>query len=626
MDPIVIDADELDVASGTNIAMELVPGNPPAAAVQAPPATGSAVEKPCYQCRIDGCNRTFSTPSNRSRHEKTHDVGGDTPHQKCDFCDKVFGSVSLLSQHAATCRSVPSKKANKTKKTSTASVTASSVSSHNSVPSAKSTELLRTTLKGKKKRLKPVSAVLPDPELASSNLLGKRVHSMMGSYTAEEDNDESQPAADPDQESPHSTDSDSPDSEPSQQSYQSISDEELMRVIGKFIEWLSQGSHTVFEQVVKKKRVTTTSQLRPVVTSLKFIVSLMVQHQLISMDDLHLNKVIQLDKVQKLFEIVRKRGVGAGRIHALSLLLKKVCVFICSSQSLKTNMCIMPQSIPSYCLLESICEESGKERKMVQSDKRVLQISSERDARFRNNKPKPYVLLTKDHLKQIVETCMQRLEALGKKLSVATGGGSTVATRKLANQFTSYLITVSFVLLLAPRQQVLRQVVVGQSLVKGKDGAYSITLRSHQTKNGKAVLLRVPASLTPAYDLYLSTVRPLLVDAALDSGALFIQRGQANRGDFSAVTKQITQSILGFPVNSHSFRHAIASTFHESTGSNDKVMRDLAMTMNHDLHTQQQYYVHFQHLESQVGLQNTLSSILAREETKKVVVKMDLPD
>jgi hypothetical protein len=269
---------------------------------------------------------------------------------------------------------------------------------------------------------------------------------------------------------------------------------------------------------------------------------------------------------------------------------------------------------------------------MNQHDRRVLQISSGKDARTRDKRSRPSVMLTKNHLRQVVQACLGQLDTLGKKLAAA--GGTGVATRSLAKQYTSYLITLSFVMLLGPRQQVFQQLVIGESFIKSKDGVYSIMLKSHQTKNGKAVLLRVPPLLTAHYHVYLSVVRPLLVDPANDSGALFVQRNNTNRVDFTGITKAITNSILGFAVNSHAFRHALATSFYQTPGSNDKMMRDLASVMNHDPETQKNFYVHHQNLQSQEELQQTLSSILGigqngrscTERTIAGVAAIDLPD
>jgi hypothetical protein len=50
-----------------------------------------------------------------------------------------------------------------------------------------------------------------------------------------------------------------------------VSEDKVAEVSQEFIRWLGIGSHTVYEQEVKKKRVTTPAQLRPVQNDIRFV-------------------------------------------------------------------------------------------------------------------------------------------------------------------------------------------------------------------------------------------------------------------------------------------------------------------------------------------------------------------
>ena len=160
-----------------------------------------------------------------------------------------------------------------------------------------------------------------------------------------------------------------------------------------------------------------------------------------------------------------------------------------------------------------------------------------------------------------------------------------------------------------------------------------IKLRSTQTRNNKPVLLKVPELLTSYFDAYLNVVRRILLthpydESELGSGPLFVQRNNEPRRDFSSITCAVTSVLIGKAVNTHQFRHAIATLFFHSAWSNEKTMANLARTMNQDQHTQQQYYVHHQHLQTQDDLQGMLLRILQRNkaEVADSKNKMDLPD
>jgi len=221
-------------------------------------------------------------------------------------------------------------------------------------------------------------------------------------------------------------------------------------------------------------------------------------------------------------------------------------------------------------------------------------------------------------LKQITQEC---LEYLGKG---ARGDAS----------FVAHLVTATLCLGMAPRQQVLRQLQLGSSFIKKDDGRYwsqsfacehagckqlhfairlrpriwdpsnvllpafclricslSVIMLSHMNKNGRATTFPIAQELTPAYDFYLSGVRPQLMGSK-EHDYLFCTRTGDAPGvsfDFSAWTRSIAQRIINRPVNCHAFRSALVTTFHK-TGATQSEMNALADVMAHDPATARDYY------------------------------------
>jgi integrase len=172
------------------------------------------------------------------------------------------------------------------------------------------------------------------------------------------------------------------------------------------------------------------------------------------------------------------------------------------------------------------------------------------------------------------------------------------------------------VLLLAPRQQVFRQLTTDTLVAPRLDGAnenslnnnnnssnknYTIRMSAEHSKVGCPVLLRVPDILTARLEFYLFRILP-----ADHVGHLFLQRGNKPRKDFSSATRAVTKHLIGRAINAHQFRHCIATLFYGRRDSSDVLMRQLADTMNHDSQTQMQFYVHQQRLESQERMQSML--------------------
>ena len=170
-------------------------------------------------------------------------------------------------------------------------------------------------------------------------------------------------------------------------------------------------------------------------------------------------------------------------------------------------------------------------------------------------------------LKRITRGC---LEYLGKE-----GRGDAT--------YVAHLVTATLCLGMAPRQQVLRQLQLGSSFVKKDDGRYWILMLSHMNKNGRATTFSLAKELTPAFDLYLETIRPQLLGSK-HHDFLFCKRNgdpPSEAFDFSEWTRSVTKELIARPINAHAFRGGIVKAFHK-TGATQVQMNDLADVMGHD--------------------------------------------
>jgi hypothetical protein len=347
-----------------------------------------------------------------------------------------------------------------------------------------------------------------------------------------------------------------------------------------FLLWLGQGPETVIEQTVKGRRMTTEKQLMPIRLNLRFLLNAVG-----SADRVSLSTLVEVDSIKAIMAQLEQRRVGPARIYALSLLLKKVCVYLCSRQSSASMLYISPQTLPSWQLIDSYCNQSSRKRKLRQRDRLVLHTSQ--------------ATMTAKELTTVVRGCLSVLDAVMQKEEE----GQLGLLKSDARRFTEYFITVCFALLLAPRQQVFRAMTMEclEPPRDGKTSTYIVRLSAERSKVGHPVLLRVPDVLTAKFAFYLGRVLP-----AGHAGHIFLQRSGEPRQDFSSATRAVTKQLIGRAVNAHQFRHCITTLFHGRKDTSDLMMRQLAETMNHDRETQVQFYVHQQRLEAQEGMQRML--------------------
>ena len=282
-----------------------------------------------------------------------------------------------------------------------------------------------------------------------------------------------------------------------------------------------------------------------------------------------------------------QRKVGPARIYALSLLLKKVSVYLCSKQSSTSMLYISPQTLPSWQLIDSYCNDSSRKRKLRQRDRLVLHTSQ--------------TTMTSEELTVVVRGCLAVLNEVMAKSAVNDSDGALGVLKRDARRFTECFITVLFALLLAPRQQILREMSMDSITRSGDGGNYVIRMSAERTKVGHPVLLCVPDVLTKKFDFYCECIIP-----RGHTGHVFLQRGGEPRQDFSSATRAITKQLIGQAVNAHRFRHCIATLFHGRKNASDMMMRQLGDTMNTNEKTLNQFYVHQHRLEAQERFQEIL--------------------
>ena len=542
-----------------------------------PPTHEAAFTPPVKQfpCRV--CQKPFSSSSNRIRHErKQHSTATIAAKMACLFCDRACFGQRALQLHAQSCRGMPP----------VAITAAGEASLPGSAASDSAPALRRRIVQDSSSSGGPVV----DRSIAPA---AEEVHTLS--------DEESDSDSDPTFHSNPIPASDSCSSESGRSPTSTdqlkrssprpfITDAELDCISDGFLRWLEQGPETTVEQMVKGRRMTTEKQLAPIRLNLRFLlntVNALVPRADANQPPVSLSSLVGVDSVKAVMSHLEQRGVGPARIYALSLLLKKVCVYLCSKQSSTSMLYISPQTLPSWQLIDSFCNHSSRKRKLRQRDRLVLHTSQ--------------TTMTSEELTVVVRGCLAVLDEVMKKTTVDDADGAFGMLKGDARRFTECFITVLFALLLAPRQQVLREMTMDSITQSGDGGNYVIRMSAEKTKVGHPVLLRVPDVLTGAVGFYFQHILP-----QGHTGHVFLQRGGEPRQDFSSATRAVTKQLIGRAVNAHQFRHCIATLFHGRKDASDMMMRQLGDTMNTSEKTLSQFYVHQHRLEAQERFQGML--------------------
>ena len=415
-----------------------------------------------------------------------------------------------------------------------------------------------------------------------------------------------------------------------------------------FLSWLCLPAMTDSERVVKARRLDP-KQLAPVKKNLGFLIKAMLGLKMLEPLQLKLAIFTQENVCQRLLSFLEERQVGASRIYALFLLIKKVLVFLASSESARRREYIAPSTWNSWTCVDSICSDSNTRRKQISQNRKLL--GSEQSKKLAMEQPLTRVLPTADDLRmpalfgsKVKETAKHKItpaiatSAAAAHPSSATGNlTQSHAVRADANELTpeelvkikngcldhlrspqtltnsryvTYLVTATLCLAAAPRQQVLRQWQLGSSLIKKDDGRYWCLMLSNMNKNGKATTFTIADELTGAYDHYLTVIRPKLVaycQAQLQHAFVFCRQTGDPVGeafDFSDWTRSVCKELIGRPINCHAFRAALVTSYYQA-GATQSQMNALADVMAHDPATARNYYykVDAQKQALEVGVQ-----------------------
>ncbi len=310
----------------------------------------------------------------------------------------------------------------------------------------------------------------------------------------------------------------------------------------------------------------------------------------------------------------------------LSLLVKKVLVFLSSCESSLRHQFLPPNTYESYMYVESICADSSSRRRQETRNRAMLGIQTSKQLHQSQPMRSTPALATDAFTmpsmyghsaetppavnKPIIPPPTATTELLSPAAVPAAAAALTtvdlspneitrdelkaVASGTLAylklrdpTYYVHHLVTATFCLGLAPRSQVLKQLRLGSSFVKEADGRWWVRMIGETMKNGKPTVFALPKQLTEPFDYYFATIRPELLrqhgGSDVHDFAFFKKNGTAPRKDFSELTALATTQLIGRAVNPHAFRSVTAP----SSGARPKPSnaRTQTRTLALSLHT-----------------------------------------
>jgi hypothetical protein len=366
-----------------------------------------------------------------------------------------------------------------------------------------------------------------------------------------------------------------------------LDDSTTQGITSDFIAWLGEGALTPTEVVLKGTRLVSEQQLKPVKSSLRWLLNVAVLVVPASAIN-GLSVVVQEAVVRAVLAQLEQQRRGPERIYQLCLLLKKIIVFLCSRQSRQSGVYVPADRWPTWMLLDNLCHQAGKKRKQAQRDRLVLNP--------------PASLMSEPELHTVIAGCLAVLAHL-------EGEASEYDPPRMSNadvkRYCDYLITALLASTLAPRQQTFRALTTDTLIPPGhptnSSNEYIIRISAEFSKTGMPVLLSVPAQLTAHMTWYLTHLLP-----AGHTGPVFLQRGGDPRQDFSSATRAVTLQLIGRAVSAHAFRASIVTMYHSRPDTSEAMMRTLANAMGHSSEVQRSHYAYQNRLQHQAPLQSWL--------------------
>lgn len=270
------------------------------------------------------------------------------------------------------------------------------------------------------------------------------------------------------------------------------------------------------------------------------------------------------DVVAALIGAMQRRGVRAATIYAPALLLKKVCVWLCSRQSRATKTYIAPDTLPGWGLICHHCSSTTKERK---KDNLARRLRGTDDDKWMNS----------DEKNKLLSACLARLHGIQQQHDTVGIFDSTA--------FTDHLIVALLLLGLAPRPQTFRELTTEMVRPPGSDSRTpeQFVIDGEHGKTNMSYYCAVHPVLTGSLRFYLERVL-----GAGYRGPLFLQMGGIARQDFSLTTCALTKLYVGRPITASKFRMTVATDLLSKPSVKGK---SLAALMGHTEAVQQQWYV-----------------------------------
>ncbi len=344
------------------------------------------------------------------------------------------------------------------------------------------------------------------------------------------------------------------------------------------------------ERMLKNTLFTTEAQLRQPRNDLRFLLR--------SAGTVHLSDMLQPTKVEVILQGLEELKKGPDRIYALTLLLRKVMVFLFAQQSKSTNAVINPSQHPSWRILDQYSHRFGKKRKLHQRDRAV----------FGRDVSEP---MTQDEMTILLRGCLSEMDRLEELYDGRFLRGE-------AERWQKCFATVLFVVLIAQRSQTIAALSTETILEPGAAGnesttQYLVRISASENKAGQPVLLHIPELLTPRMHVLFARV---LFEG--HKGPIFVMRNGRGRTDFTEMTRPMTTLFLGRGINPHAFRHAMTTSMYERPDVDEALLRGLADVMTHTSEVQKKFYVRQKRLKTSAALQAMVMEGLGKEMTEKV--------
>ena len=187
----------------------------------------------------------------------------------------------------------------------------------------------------------------------------------------------------------------------------------------------------------------------------------------------------------------------------------------------------------------------------------------------------------------------------------AAGNEHDIITRAEATMYAKYLLVCMLSNHPSQRSEIFRLLEPEKTMfLVSQEGAsgippvqvWEIRIPPAQTKSNKPVIMQFTAQISRFIDVYNNAIRPMVFSTlASQSNLLFPDRNGNPRSDFSSWTRQVTQEIIGIPINAHAFRHAQITSLYNDPNTTTASLEFMANSMGHTVETQKTFYRSIQH-------------------------------